>query len=87
MTDEEIETITIKEMFDICKKYGIIIELSSLSGSYNPYNYMIKLIYGEKLHYDLIDSSRMEFILADRESFEKYIFYILEKLKGKEVTE
>lgn len=83
---EEIKTktLTIKEIFDICKDYDVCVDLSYLDKQYGQYRYVIKFYYGIKRSYDLLDSSEFESILADRESFVKYICDFLEKANEKE---
>ena len=72
--------LTIKEIFDICKEHGIYIDLSYFDSHYSPdCPYMIKLYYGRKRQYRLLNSIDLEYIFADRESFDKYVCKFLEE--------
>lgn len=76
--------LTIKEIFDICKEHDVYIDLSYIDAHYGIMNtYMIKLYYGRKRNYRLLDSLGLEYIFADRESFEKYICEFLEEINKK----
>jgi len=74
--------LSIKEIFDICKEYDVFVDLSYLNMSYEPsVPYMIKLYYGRNRNYRLLGPLDLEYIFADRESFEKYICEFLEEVK------
>lgn len=75
--------ITIKEIFDICKEHDVFVDLSYLNLIYDERSYMIKLYYGKNRNYRLLDSSDLESIFADRESFEKYVCEFLEEVNKK----
>lgn len=77
--------LTIKEIFDICKEYNVFVDLSYLNLCYDPQvPYMIKLYYGRKRDYRLLNSLDLEYIFADRETFSNYVCEFLEKAKEKE---
>jgi hypothetical protein len=77
--------LTIKEIFDICKEYDVFMDLSYLNTYYDSSrNYMIKLYYGRKRNYRLLDSLNLEIIFSDRESFNKYVHEFLEEVKERE---
>ena len=78
--------LTIKEIFDICQEYDVLVDLSYLDEYYGKY-YVIKLYYGRRKSCVLLDSSEFESIFADRESFVKYISNFLANVKEKEVTD
>lgn len=76
--------LSIKEIFDICKEHNVFMDLSYLIMSYDPsVPYMIKLYYGRNRHYRLLSSLDLEFIFADRESFDKYVCEFLDEVKRK----
>ena len=79
--------LTIKEIFDICQEHDVLADLSYLDEYYGRYRYIIKLYYGRRKSCELLDSSEFESILADRESFVKYISNFLANVKEKEVTD
>ena len=77
--------LTIKEIFDICKEHGVYVDLSYLNLCYDTsVPYMIKLYYGKKRQYRLLNSIDLEYIFADRESFSNYVCDFVEKAKEKE---
>ena len=77
--------LTIKEIFDICKEHGVYVDLSYLDSRYNPDRpYMIKLYYGRKLHYRLVNSDELGIIFANYEDFDRCICDFVEKAKEKE---
>lgn len=76
--------LTIKEIFDICKEHNVFVDLSYLNLRYDPQvPYMIKLYYGRKRDYRLLNPLDLEYIFADRESFDKYVCEFLDKAKEK----
>ena len=81
--------LTIKEIFDICKKCDCYVDLRYIKGysDYDEFCYMIKLYHDRQRHYRLLDSLGLGFIFADRENFEKYICDFLKEAKEKEVND
>ena len=79
--------LTIKEIFDICKEHGAFVDLSYIDGHVYEYCYMVKLYYGRRRLYRLLNDTDMEFIFTDRESFEKYVCEFVEEAKKKEAKE
>lgn len=72
--------LTIKEIFDICKEHDVFVDLSYLHLCYDPcVPYMIKLYYGKKRQYRLLNSLDLEYIFADHESFNNYVCKFLEE--------
>lgn len=77
--------LTIKEIFDICKGHDVFVDLSYLNLFSDPsVPYMIKLYYGRKRQYRLLNALDLEYIFADRESFDKYVCEFVEEAKEKE---
>lgn len=76
--------LSIKEIFDICKEYDVYIDLSYLNTYYDMHPYLIKLYYGRKRYYRLFSTLDLEYIFADRESFNKYVCDFIEEAKEKE---
>lgn len=75
--------LTIKEIFDICKEHDVFVDLSYLNLIYDERSYMIKLYYDKNRNYRLLDSSDLESIFVNRESFEKYVCEFLEEVNKK----
>lgn len=77
--------LTIKEIFDICKEHDVFIDLSYFNLFSDPQvPYMIKLYYGKKRQYRLLNALDLEYIFADRESFDKYVCEFVEEAKKEE---
>lgn len=55
--------LTIKEIFDICKEHDVFIDLSYFNLFSDPQvPYMIKLYYGKKRQYRLLNALDLEYI-------------------------
>lgn len=77
--------LTIKEIFDICKEHDVFVDLSYLNSCYDPdRHYMIKLYYGRKRHYRLVNSDELEIIFANYKNFDRCICDFVEKMKEKD---
>ena len=75
--------LTIKEIFDICKEHEVFVDLSYQNMYYDTRCYMIKLYYGKKRYYRILDPLEFEYIFADRQSFDKYVSDFLDEVKKK----